>query len=584
MQQLVFSINISIPKVLSNPYSSITTLLGWFESNSKDTEGHDLTYLDYPKRYKWDKPSKSWGRRVYESSKMIGRLAFVHPTSGELFYLWMLLFHQKGCTSFQDMRTVSGTVYPTFRVAYNALGLLGDDVEWFTCFIEASTWANASQLRSLFCHLLFFCEVSNPRLLWETVCDRMKDDYLHTLTTQLPDKTIGLAVYIIKQQLLHDLDDTLLSAVPSKSMADFGLPVPSLDANGILRNRLLLEEMSYDKADLLKQHYNLLPNLNSDQRLVYDKVSIGKIILAVAASRIASLLLPSGTTAHSRFKIPIDLTDKKSCDIKERTFLRDLMQRTTLIIWDETLMSDRRCFEYLDQSLRDVLDCDQQPFEGILMLLGGDFRQTLPVLPNSTRSEIIALTLRSSYLWPYFIIHILHTNMRLESSNIISHDSISVSSFSVWLLTIGNGVVGVPDKEDPWDLSWVEIPSSILISAAPNSLQTLIHFVYGDGTLDDPTGTHLSMRAIVFPTNDSADEINAHILKMVTTVGRTYNSTNMMQPNGKLTSDLEGLYPIEFLNQLTFPGIPPHELTLKLHCLIMLLRNINQREGLCNGT
>lgn len=179
----------------------------------------------------------------------------------------------------------------------------------------------------------------------------MKDDYLHTLTTQLPDKTIGLAVYIIKQQLLHDLDDTLLSAVPSKSMADFGLPVPSLDANSILRNQLLLEEMSYDKADLLKQHYNLLPNLNSDQRLVYDKVvssienkkqilmfvyghggtgktflwttilsyfkSIGKIILAVAASRIASLLLPSGTTAHSRFKIPIDLTDKKSCDIKK---------------------------------------------------------------------------------------------------------------------------------------------------------------------------------------------------------------------------------------------------------------------------
>lgn len=117
MQHLVFNGNNSIPKVLSNLYSSITTLLGWFESNSKDTEGHDLTYLEYPKHYRWDKPSKSWGRRVHESSKMVGRLVFVYLTFGELFYLRMLLCHQKGCTSFQDLRTVAGTVYPTFRAA-----------------------------------------------------------------------------------------------------------------------------------------------------------------------------------------------------------------------------------------------------------------------------------------------------------------------------------------------------------------------------------------------------------------------------------------------------------------------------------
>lgn len=57
-----------------------------------------------------------------------------------------------------------------------------------------------------------------------------------------------------------------------------------------------------------------------------------------------------------------------------------------------------------------------------------------------------------------------------------------------------------------------------------------------------------------------------------------------MQPNGKYTSELEGLYPIEYLNQLTFAGIPPHTLKLKIKAPIMLLRNINQREGLCNGT
>ncbi|CAI9280717.1 unnamed protein product [Lactuca saligna] len=403
----------------------------------------------------------------------------------------------------------------------------------------------------------------------------MKDDYLHTLKLQIPDKNVGSTADIIEQQLLHDLDNMLRSAVPSKSMGDFGLPVPSSDVIGILQNRLLLEELRYDREGLMKEHNELVPKLNSDQRSVYNTVvssienkkqilmfvyghggtgktflwttilsyfrSIGKIVLAVAASGIASLLLPSGTTAHSRFKIPIDLTDKKSCDIKKRSFLGELMQRTTLIIWDEAPMSDRRCFEFLDRSLRDVLDCDQQPFGGISMLLGGDFRQTLPVVPKSTRSEIIALTLPSSYLWPYFTVRILHTNMRLQSSDITTQNSMSTSAFARWLLAIGDGIIGIPDKDDPRDSSWVQIPSSLLISATPNSLQTLIDFVYGDGILIDPTAADLSVRAIVSPTNETADEINTHILKIVRTSGRTYNSTDIMEPNGKHTSDMEGL-------------------------------------------
>lgn len=71
---------------------------------------------------------------------------------------------------------------------------------------------------------------------------------------------------------------------------------------------------------------------------------------------------------------------------------------------------------------------------------------------------------------------------------------------------------------------------------------------------------------------------------MINTTTRTYNSTYMMKPNGKHTSDLEGLYPVEYLNQLNFAGIPPHTLTLKVNSHIMLLRNVNQIEGLCNGT
>lgn len=67
----------------------------------------------------------------------------------------------------------------------------------------------------------------------------------------------------------------------------------------------------------------------------------------------------------------------------------------------------------------------------------------------------------------------------------------------------GDGLIGVPDKDDPRDISWIRILDSLLISLGPNSLQTY------------PTGIHLSVRAIVCPTNEIADDINTHILKMI---------------------------------------------------------------------
>nr|GEY00227.1 ATP-dependent DNA helicase PIF1-like [Tanacetum cinerariifolium] len=55
-------------------------------------------------------------------------------------------------------------------------------------------------------------------------------------------------------------------------------------------------------------------------------------------------------------------------------------------------------------------------------------------------------------------------------------------------------------------------------------------------------------------------------------------------PIGRETSKTELLYPMQYLNTITFPGFPPHELKLKVGSPIMLLRNVNLSRGLCNGT
>ena len=49
--------------------------------------------------------------------------------------------------------------------------------------------------------------------------------------------------------------------------------------------------------------------------------SKGEIILNVASSGIASLLLPGGRIAHSRFAIPLNLNEDSTCNIKQGSHL-----------------------------------------------------------------------------------------------------------------------------------------------------------------------------------------------------------------------------------------------------------------------
>ncbi|GJV32063.1 hypothetical protein Tco_1392463 [Tanacetum coccineum] len=96
------------------------------------------------------------------SAGSIGRLANVHPSFREIIYLRLLLCHQIGCRTFEDIRTVNRRLYPTFRAACEALGLLGDDKEWHIALEEASFSSTGHELRTLFAHILIFCDVPGP--------------------------------------------------------------------------------------------------------------------------------------------------------------------------------------------------------------------------------------------------------------------------------------------------------------------------------------------------------------------------------------------------------------------------------------
>lgn len=85
----------------------------------------------------------------------------------------------------------------------------------------------------------------------------------------------------------------------------------------------------------------------------------------MATSGIASLLLPGGRTAHSKFKIPVPTLDNSTCKIDHDSDLAELLRQTKLIIWDEAPMAHKYTFECLDRTLKDITSTPDKKYDTI---------------------------------------------------------------------------------------------------------------------------------------------------------------------------------------------------------------------------
>lgn len=120
-------------------------------------------------------------------------------------------------------------------------------------------------------------------------------------------------------------------------------------------------------------------------------------MINVGSNGVTSTLLPYGSTTHSRFAIPIEINDDSSCNIYHNTSLAQLLQVSNLIIWDEAPMTQSLCFEAFDRTMKDIMKTCL-PFGGKCVVMEGDFRQILPVIPRGDKAIIINVSINSSYL------------------------------------------------------------------------------------------------------------------------------------------------------------------------------------------
>ncbi|GFT42141.1 ATP-dependent DNA helicase [Trichonephila clavipes] len=157
-------------------------------------------------------------------------------------------------------------------------------------------------------------------------------------------------------------------------------------------------------------------DVNWRRKLIFSQTgqTQNHIALAIASSGIAETLLDGGRTAHSALKVPLNVHTNPDamCNIKKHSSMAEVLRKCKIIIWDECTKAHKHSLEALDRTLKDIKN-NTRLFGGALLLLSGDFRQTLPVIPRETYADEINACLKESYLWRSISKLCLTINMRV---------------------------------------------------------------------------------------------------------------------------------------------------------------------------
>ncbi|XP_076884457.1 uncharacterized protein LOC143533627 [Bidens hawaiensis] len=178
---------------------------------------------------------------------------------------------------------------------------------------------------------------------WKLIGTTSMQGGYHMLSFQ---HSLSLSDDQLKNLALLQIEDILV--YNNSSLRRFSdMPFPDRESVSTSMNPLMMEELSYDKDSLSNDFKLLYTSITDEQKSVYNEIfnsvkrkkggvffvygyggtgktylwktlsasirSKGEIVLNVASSGIASLLLEGGRTAHSRFLITINLTEDSQC-------------------------------------------------------------------------------------------------------------------------------------------------------------------------------------------------------------------------------------------------------------------------------
>ncbi|AQK81351.1 hypothetical protein ZEAMMB73_Zm00001d036554 [Zea mays] len=343
MHMVTFHERQMVERVVNRPGADRSMITTYFEANKLYEEARGILYRDFPEWYTW-KQGKVWQRRKRNTGGQVGRIVSAIPSEGERFYLRLLLNHVTGATSYVDLRTVDGDTLPSFREAAQRRGLLEADNTIDECLNEAALYQMPSALRRLFATILSMGKDIKTFPL-PAIIDRYDDsqgidrEIYEELSIEATTEDVALQETLNEEQ--KSAYEKILSVVDTSNGGVFFVDGPGGTGKTYLYKALLVVLRSQDK-----------------------------IAVATATSGVAASIMPGGRTAHSCFKIPLTIDDGAICTFTKQSGTSKLLQKASLIIWDEASMAKRQSIKALDNSMRDIMGRPGLPFGGKTIVFG----------------------------------------------------------------------------------------------------------------------------------------------------------------------------------------------------------------------
>ena len=471
----------------------ITQLMAYFHlCNNTDTSEHasQFTFPEIPTYYRWDKNKKEWIRRAYKTT-MITSIYTVYASKPELFAFRLLMHHLKGVRSYEDARTLNrpqdtdhkpdepSSLCQTFVEAARARGLIEDDKEWERTLDEASGQMNNRLFTLFFARLLIYCQPADPRSLFNAF-------FKYMLNAARDHRNESVAAYEARvQDLLRRLARIFRSY--NRTNADFSLPMPdnfSFDQEEEI-NRAFFPQNYDDYAgnppvpadEQMAAAEAIVETMNPGQKQVVQKVrqAVEKIqaqgpgeqdeqiqrlfylggsggtgktytyntllslfrahgikILACASTGIAATLLDGATTAHKLFGIPIKNFDANTPSAISHDDDRGrILKQAQVIIIEECSMVHEHVLICIDRLLK-YLTGSTLEFGGKVVIIGGDVKQLMPIVPGGTIEEQAQVSFFNTKWYNEQCEHLTLTqNMRLAEGQ---------QQYGTWLESVGKGL------------------------------------------------------------------------------------------------------------------------------------------------
>ncbi|KAL3076362.1 hypothetical protein niasHS_011781 [Heterodera schachtii] len=597
-----------------------TRLTAFFALCARDPEAAALTYDRVPYRYSWDFRTRSWKKRVRQleedpdKAKMFVRVYTVSPRKHELFALRTLLLHRPGPKSFADLRTIDGVQFDTFVGTCQHLGLQVSDEVFRRAMQEAcAEMSNLKRLQHYFAMLLAHAHPPNPQALFDEFLNEMNPPVAANHPGVVPKSAeIRAAEVMLNLEYYLNCMGTNTNDVGLKGLPvgyDFQQQAQLLEQDNIF-DSFYGEDAGQRRKPPQQVAVEQIGRLNPDQRDAFDEISASILggcdqklfflegaggcgkptldgnanaqwvrnqelqrdtVVAAASTGIAALLLIGGGTAHRHFYVPNDVTLETPPMLNFESAKAAQLRQAQLIIIDEISMLSNIVLDYIDRLLRDVC-ANATPFGNKVVVLSGDWRQLTPVVEHGTREDQVGTSIKMGALFCLFKKISLTINMRTEPGE---------QSLRNWLQEIGNGMHRVGTDSQGFT-NQLRIPPELLV----NDLDHTIHFCFPEALFDDPLANAdaIAHNAILCPTNNDVLHINEVALNRMSGCGREFLSIDEpLEPNEEM-HHFRTDFNMEAVHNEMPSGMPPHKLNIKVGTPVMLIRNLDVTQGLCNGT